>query len=445
MKRKTLTTALLAGLTGAVGVANISNAVNINPDGLGQTLIYPYYTVRDGNDTLISVVNTTTDAKAVKVRFLEGENSREVLDFNLYLSKWDVWTAAVIDDGDGGRMFTADQSCTVPQIPAEGVPFRTFAFAGQDSGSQTRDRTREGYLEMIEMGVLEDGVWASDGVPASCATLTASWNGGTWDNSGGGVGVLPPSGGLFGGASIINVAGGTDAAYNADALDAFSSTQNHTSPGSLTPSLEAADPESTVFHNGTVVNSTWATGEGGIDAVSAVYMHDAIMNEYVLDEGTLSGTDWVVTFPTKRFYTDQAAPATRPFTQVFADGVACEPVTLNIFDREENTTEAPLDFSPPPPTGGNALCWEVTVITFNNSSVFGSSLEENINSPFENGWLRVRFDDDGHQMTDDQGQTYRGLPVTGFQVQTFNNGDVDGLLSNYAGLFQHRASRDISS
>ena len=26
------------------------------------------------------------------------------------------------------------------------------------------------------------------------------------------------------------------------------------------------------------------------------------MNEYVLDAGTNSGTDWVVTMPTKRFY-----------------------------------------------------------------------------------------------------------------------------------------------
>lgn len=442
MKRKTLTTALLAGLTGAVGVANISNAVNINPDGLGQTLIYPYYTVRDGNDTLISVVNTTTEAKAVKVRFLEGENSREVLDFNLYLSKFDVWTAAVVDDGEGGRMFTSDLTCTVPVIPAEGVPFRTFAFVG-DGGSTTRDRTREGYLEMIEMGVLTNGGgFASDGVPVSCAALNASWNGGTWDSSGGGVGVTAPTGGLFGGASIINVAGGTDAAYNADALDAFVSSQEHTSPGSTLPNLDSADPTSTVFDNGTVVTSTWVTGEGGVDAVSAVYMHDAIMNEYVLEEDTQSGTDWVVTFPTKRFYTNEALPI-RPFTTTF-DGTACEPIALNIYDREENTTEGELDFSPLPPTGGNVLCWEVTIITFNNSDVFGSELSENINSPFENGWLNLRFTDAGHSMTSDEGDVYNGLPVTGFQVQTFTNGNVGGVLSNYAGLFKHRASRDIT-
>jgi len=45
MKRNNLTTAVIAGLAGVAGVASISNAVDINNDGLGQVLIYPYYTV----------------------------------------------------------------------------------------------------------------------------------------------------------------------------------------------------------------------------------------------------------------------------------------------------------------------------------------------------------------------------------------------------------------
>lgn len=454
MKRKTLTTALLAGLTGTVGIANMSNAVNINPDGLGETLIYPYYTVRAGTDTLISVVNTSmTEVKAVKVRFLEGENSQEVLDFNLYLSPNDVWTAAVVDDGTAARMFTEDVSCTVPGIPAEGVQFRSFAFAG-DSGNQTLDRTREGYLEIIEMGVVTNATFAAAAThPVTCSILTASWNGGTWSASPN-FGITEPTGGLFGGASLINVEGGFDAAYNADALDAFSATPLHTQPGSLNPSLNAANPPvSNVFNNGTVVTSTW---DEGVDAVSAVYMHNFIMNEYILDQATLSGTDWVTTFPTKRFYVGRADvdPAVdlghdNPFTTPFANGVACEPISLNLYDREETTTEQPLDFSPLPPVGGNALCWEVTIITFNNSNVLSSILSENISSPFENGWLRLGFQDPDHRMDSLDGDQYNGLPATGFQVQTFNNStlEVDGetVLSNYAGLFKHRATRDITA
>ena len=93
-KQKALYSAL-AGAS-AFAMAGAANAVYVNADGLGQALVYPYYTVRAGNTTLLSVVNTTTQAKAVKVRFLEGKNSQEVLDFNLFLSAKDVWTGLIV-------------------------------------------------------------------------------------------------------------------------------------------------------------------------------------------------------------------------------------------------------------------------------------------------------------------------------------------------------------
>ena len=93
-KQKALFSALAGA--GALAMAGAANAVYVNHDGLGQALIYPYYTMRDGNIMLLSVVNTTADAKAVKVRILEGKNSQEVLDFNLFLSPFDVWTGAVL-------------------------------------------------------------------------------------------------------------------------------------------------------------------------------------------------------------------------------------------------------------------------------------------------------------------------------------------------------------
>ncbi len=95
MNRKNLTAAVLAGLAGAAGIVGSAQAVNINPDGLGQVLIYPYYTTNGGNTTVLSVVNTSEDAKAIKVRFMEGQNSQEVLDFNLYMSAYEVWAAAI--------------------------------------------------------------------------------------------------------------------------------------------------------------------------------------------------------------------------------------------------------------------------------------------------------------------------------------------------------------
>ena len=70
MKRNSLTTAVVAGIAGVAGFAGLANAVDLNPDGLGQVLIYPYYTVNKSQDSLFSVVNTADVGKAVKVRFL---------------------------------------------------------------------------------------------------------------------------------------------------------------------------------------------------------------------------------------------------------------------------------------------------------------------------------------------------------------------------------------
>ena len=41
MKRNSLTTAVVAGIAGVAGFAGLANAVDLNPDGLGQVLIYP--------------------------------------------------------------------------------------------------------------------------------------------------------------------------------------------------------------------------------------------------------------------------------------------------------------------------------------------------------------------------------------------------------------------
>ena len=61
--------------------------------------------------------------KSVKVRFLEGKNSREVLDFNLFLSPFDVWTAAVSATGAGGAKATsADNSLHAAEPASVGRP-----------------------------------------------------------------------------------------------------------------------------------------------------------------------------------------------------------------------------------------------------------------------------------------------------------------------------------
>jgi hypothetical protein len=462
MRKTKLATAISLALAGSAGVLNTAQAVNVNPDGLGEVLIYPYYTVRNGNDTLLSVVNTTSQVKAVKVRFLEGKNSREVIDFNLYLSPHDVWTAALQNTDEGARLTTADKSCTVPAIPAEGVEFRNFEYSGEraDGEDQSLDRTREGYVEIIEMGVVTGPLAAAathvNGVPDGCSELSAAWSGGGVWVANPNAGIIFSPGGMFGGGVLINVVEGTDYGYVATAIDDFAIAQNHTAPGSLNPKLSDNTGESNVFTGDGVQNSFW---DDTRDAISAALMHETVMNEYVTEAGLSAGTDWVVTFPTKRFHvqssvpttdgTPPALPAFPPFTSFFRQGGACEAVSLAIWDREERARTQDVDFSPPPPSGRNELCWEVNVITFNDTSVLGSALELNVDTTEigENGWMRLSFPSGGvgdHNITDVDGVVYHGLPVIGFAVQQYVNGDLDGIRANYGGLFDHKFTRAIS-
>ena len=126
--KKILPVAVLAALAGVNG----TQAVNVNSDGLGQVLLYPFYTAEGSQDTYINLVNTTDEYKAVKVRILESMNSQEVLDFNLCLSPQDHWSAVITasEEGEGATIMSGDKSCTVPLAVSEGkvIHFRDFEY-----------------------------------------------------------------------------------------------------------------------------------------------------------------------------------------------------------------------------------------------------------------------------------------------------------------------------
>jgi hypothetical protein len=114
---------------------------------------------RSGN-TIQSVtsVKTNNSYKAVRVRFAEGKNAREVLDFNLHLSPQEIWREARKDwaqirtespallplvEGGAGT----DWTITYPR----GMEFVT-------PGDSNLERTREGYFEVMERGIASDSV-----------------------------------------------------------------------------------------------------------------------------------------------------------------------------------------------------------------------------------------------------------------------------------------------
>lgn len=539
MKKNTMATAIVAGLAGVAGVANISTAVNINPDGVGQVLIYPYYTVNGGNTTAISVVNTTEHGKAVKVRFKDARNSREVLDFNLYLSGYDVWTAGIFQLSDTGAANIVvgfggvgpngqDSTCTVPNLLGNGIfvmpslpdgrayfPFRTtfftdFSTAGLNTAAVSR--TRDGYVEMIEMGtILNDTFFGemlthgqSPGTgpsfpPPGCDVLERAWlasgtgvGTGVWFNNSN-IDLSPPTGGLFGGAAIVDVADGTYINYNAEAIDGFSAAILHTNPSTQFPNL--ADANSTtpgvvtsyVFDRGRLITSNWLTSSRrGVDAVSAVLMREAVFNEYDVDPALGSASEWIVTFPTRDQYVTSSSAARAPFTLGWAAPLSgvCERVSGRIYNREEDTFRI-FDFSPQ--LGQTQVCWEANPLWFTrtaaaanaSSPIFGApglsgsvpslwagvptflTLFGQLQKTFDNGWfwlgfydedaidtagrpaplLRPSLDETGHA-TGTQPDRYFGLPAVGFwALRVLNVNQGAGLQASYGGAYPHRASR----
>lgn len=153
---------------------------------IGHNLVLPYYTAQGDNATLISLTNNDlTNGKAVKVRFRGAANSDDVLDFSVYLSPGDIWTAAISKNADGlASLRTNDNSCTQPSIKGLDIPFSTLRVdSGVTAGTARNAQTLEGYVEFITMAnippthVAATGALAASGsIPALAAAAAGATN-----------------------------------------------------------------------------------------------------------------------------------------------------------------------------------------------------------------------------------------------------------------------------
>ncbi len=477
MKKSSLTTAVLAGIVGVAGFAGTASAVQQVPYGVGQVLIYPYYTTRGNQQTLVSVVNTSDSVKAVKVRMLESYNSTEVLDFNLFLSPWDVWTASIGELSSGlPGIATNDNSCTVPAIDPAGQEFLTYGYTGTgaDGGPTGIDRAREGYIEMIEMATVVGATatavtHTASGAPANCSPTGIDDPANTDYVAPGDADTTP--GGLFGNGAIISVPEGIMYGYEADTLAGFNRANLFSGAGDPQPNLMSVNDDSfqatatahVFMNNGDVITAVYPGADPNsrrVDAVSAVFAATSVMNEWVANSAGGIGSDWVLTFPTKRFYVwTPATPPIAPFASAFAaPGQSCDEVKSTIFNREELTKETKDEpiFSPPPPEGDpTGLCHEVNVITFGGQdSILHSDPDTVLKLPAfgteTEGWFKLTFANTPMLLASDAAGpdgavVFGGLPVTGFWADKFIRGTGGSVLGNYSGAFHHRFEREVIS
>ncbi|HEX7769404.1 MAG TPA: hypothetical protein VF422_05170, partial [Dokdonella sp.] len=290
------------------------HAIALNQRGLGQALVYPYYTVEKNQDTLISVGNASDVGKVAKVALLEGRNGRLALSFNLFLAPNDVWTARLshVAGEAGSSLFTADASCTLPPLPESGMPLRASGYANPsgplfppDGGPAGLERTREGMLMIVAMGDVVAGSplalaieHDASGAPA-CGLPTAIGSFTVED-------LDPPGNDLYGSGAIVNVGEGTFFSYDADALADMTDVaiDRLDSPNQLPPLFDTVHSAGLAAGRATAQvtrndGATVALEYPGAMAASAVFMAESILNSYLAAPGLGAATDWVVTFPTR--------------------------------------------------------------------------------------------------------------------------------------------------
>jgi hypothetical protein len=457
IRKKLVSLAVATAVSGGAMMAMTApaHAMNVSQDNLGEVLLFPYYTVKNGFDTLFTVTNTSDKTAVIKVRWREALNSREVRDFNVILSPYDVWNGVVTSTTDGAVIRTWDKTCTSPVLPAgpngsKEVAFTNALFSGKyaDGGADSLDRVKEGYFEVFLMGLSDESTSLSantleynakhvNGTPRDCSKVDALFV------SQSSVDALnayfsAPGNVLKGHSTFINVATGKAIDVEPTAIENFrDDTPNIFRPGDLSPDLSGGDPFGTAtrFIDGVSTDFPYdaITGLGSLTGVTELLRASSVVNEYAT--GSNVAGSWVLTFPTKHHYTDAytasgsvsngTVVAGGGFSEWFftknvttgavVDGKSCDNVDITSYDREEGSQSTGTAFSPV--VGDSAaLCYEVNVLNLNNTNVFGTGTNHySLTTVGDAGWLEVEFTETN---------TLAGLPVIGFSATVRDAGDA---------------------
>lgn len=473
--------AMVVGAGSAFAPSVASAQIAHAPDGLGDVLIFPYYNVNDGWQSLFHITNTSAKTVAVKVRFREALESVDVYDFNVVLSPYDVFTGWVDDDNAGiPNFYTTDNSCTSPNLkvtpPGTTRPNSQFATAALPSGET--DRIKEGYMEVIMMGastnetnaVAVAALHGEDGKPADCVYVDNAFRATSNDNND-----ITVTRGLFGGNenvlkgqySFINpdrgVAAGGEPITLKNFAPAGTNTCNDAVGTDSTPRcdgpnlLTAQEPPFFLFPH-------LASGDDNLEALETAIAVNALMNEWSNNPENGVTTDWVITQPTKHFHVDyrtktdetaQAIGAPRidvdtsfdsawsgecstDDNPLFEDLIKTAGTdSITVFDREEasletTTTGTVISPNPQPKILGFTLCPEVNVLTFGKDrtkGLFGSNVAQIIKDlPGDGkfGWARIPMNPTA------------GVPAAGFAMWTREFG---GASASYGHLVDHAYER----
>lgn len=360
----------------ATFVAGSALAVELAQEDVGDVLIFPVYAAdATGWETKISVINTKVDESVVAKVVIRGAvYSQELLDFFIYLSPTDMWTATVYNDNGTVKIFSDDDSVlSSVNVWADDVPM------DQPLQNNSCDIEEFGYITVFE-----------------------AWNSGPNDT----LLSAPPvdKDEIFDRFQLVT--SGFDGVY-ANALTGTYEIK--------LPALGLSADENAVALQDYDVNAKLALGvetflgqtaNTTVDEVERELAKDAAFMQYYNDGQNISAH--MFTFPTKKTTIDSDCDITSvlgPFwTQNTDSPDYCAEYGLKYFDLQENTPGStdPI-FSPVPEEEKNEFCDEWNVL------VSGGFI-------FDEGWALYNFNIDGLVITDGVGYlgdtfTFTGTPV----------------------------------
>jgi len=490
MKMKLLSVAV-AGVLGGAG--SVMAAPTAAPSGIGDALVVPYFSVQDGNATMINIINTDdgvsgapNDGKVVKIRYRAARNSDDLFDFTVFLSPNDVF-AAMISEGADGLPFMSipsdETSCTLPQMSSlNGAKFSTQRLsATMHADVGTIAGTREGYIEVINMGDIRTGSALAAEIVHSAGVADCTYSvlssvqrddgAGAFGNLGDGfigagtnaaaaseIQVTMPTGGLTANWTIINVPGksvwtGEATAFDYNAAQAQFFRQANAAPltaGETLPEVTAdgiflpfptAEVTARAFDFPDLSTPYDNSGDADAwrDAMTNILQTAVVANEYLTGGLASTETDWVFSMPTRRYHVagrgdTGGGGAIFPFDTAHSYTTNCATIGAgteqHYYDRNEQEVQGDdIVISPNPVAAAPDLCGEVGVISFNQNgaavsgAVHAQLTLNDITTPFDNGWAVLTLDDGVNG----------GLPVIGNAMVRAYNPDA-----NFGGTWAHR-------
>lgn len=416
-------TVVLAGMHAGPG-----HAIHKEHDGTGAYVIVPFVIANEDYDTLVLIDTGTT---AVKVRILD-QHGQPMVTGNLYSRA--TWTASLSREDDKTVLASNSEECLIVEEDGEYVATQILEFD-----------LEYGSIEFVTMGTRLPGhpfdfTWRQ----RDCETIASLWNDPSWADDANSVLSVSRSRAMQASTSIINVTQGTMYSVDATALNEFSNIVQHTAPDNPRPDLRdthdegtpAGETTSTVCMHGECISDTW---ENPLDASSAALMVTSGRTDFIIADHINAKTEWIVNFPTARFYPDE-----NPLSMIEARLVA--------FDRSGDFVGIGPPIGVPPQvdffdwTYMFELNQAVSTFDFNRnhqspeesipSSIFG------IEHTLQNFWINrpdlvfpdhgtaiLGFESGGGDLVTDAERYYQGRPAIVVSFQEYSNGtltDEDG-------------------